>query len=55
MRITSRSIHTEENQGKITFETAGTTRLTFTGEGHAIFASSATASAVYSWQWWAAP
>ena len=33
MRISSKEIFQEENHGKITFETAGTTRLTLGGNG----------------------
>lgn len=42
MKITSKSIHTEENQGVIVLQTAGTERFRLTGEGHAIFSASAT-------------
>ena len=42
MRFTSKEIFTEENQGKITFETGGTVRLTIPQSGVAVWSTSAT-------------
>lgn len=42
MRITSKEIFTEDNQGTIILQTQGTTRLTIDGTGVAIFSASAT-------------